>query len=41
MYDEPFHEPKPDQVFKEEQSLRVIENAVWWLSAELPKGNKQ
>jgi hypothetical protein len=28
-------------VFKEELPLRVIENAVSWLAAELPKGNKQ
>jgi len=39
FYFRPGHETYP--VFKEELPLRVIENAVRWLAAELPKGKKQ
>lgn len=37
FYFRPGHETYP--VFKEKLTLRVIENAVRWLAAELPKGN--
>ena len=37
FYFRPGHETYP--VFKEKLPLRVIENAIRWLAAELPKGN--
>jgi trehalose utilization protein len=39
FYFRPGHETYP--VFKEELPLRVIENAVRWLAADLTKENKQ
>jgi trehalose utilization protein len=39
FYFRPGHETYP--VLKEELPLRVIENAVRWLAAELSKGKKQ